>query len=219
VRESPADRGLARGGRLVSELTRAAEEARLDRGLSYRILGRGLRLSGEQVARICRGQSRQVSMIRMAQLLECVGLELGARAYPGSSPLRDRAHRELLDRLRSRMSPSLRWRLEVPVIDAAARPIDLRAWDATIEGGAWSIGVEAETRVRDLQGLQRRIALKQRDGTVDSVILLLNDTMWHRDLLRSALPDLRAAFPVSARMALGALMRGNQSPGNAIIVL
>jgi hypothetical protein len=28
--------GLARGGRLVSELTRAAEEARLDRGLSMR---------------------------------------------------------------------------------------------------------------------------------------------------------------------------------------
>jgi hypothetical protein len=35
------------------------------------------------------------------------------------------------------------------------------------------IGVEAETRARDRQELQRRVALKRRDGGVDRVILLL----------------------------------------------
>ncbi len=56
---------------------REAEDARLDRGLSYEAVGRALALSGEQVAPICRGESPEVSLLRIAELLEVVGLELG----------------------------------------------------------------------------------------------------------------------------------------------
>ena len=61
---------------------------------------------------------------------------------------------------------------------------DLRAWDALIRGSGWRCGVEAETRPRDLQALERRLALKLRDGAVDMLVLLLLDSRYNRALVR-----------------------------------
>jgi hypothetical protein len=185
--------------------------------LSFEAVGRAIGISGEQVARICRGQSRNVSIMRVAELLEVVGLELGARAYPGSTPVRDRAQRSLLGRLRARVAPSLSWRLEVPVVDVAGS-LDRRAWDACITGADWLIGVDAETHVADWQAVQRRITMKQRDGQVDSVLLLLLESRWHRQVLAGA-EDLRGLFPVSARSALRALADGRRPGGSSIVLL
>jgi len=219
VRESLADRGLPRGRRFVVDLARAAEEARLDRGLSYREIGRALGISGAQAGRLCRAESKAVSVVRTSQLLEVVGLELSARAYPGSSPVRDGGHIALLGRLRARLHPSLTWRTEQPVIETSTAAFrDLRAWDAMIGGIEWSIGIEAETHVRDTQALQRRVSLKQRDGAVDAVVLLLTDSTWHRELLRSV-PELLAEYPVTARTALRALRDGHRLKGNALVLL
>ena len=41
---------------------------------------------------------------------------------------------------------------------------------------AFRAGVEAETRLRDLQALDRRLALKERDGGMDRLILLVLDS-------------------------------------------
>ena len=60
-------------------------------------------------------------------------------------------------------------------------------------------GVEAETRPTDGQDLQRRLALKRRDGGVDEVILLLSDTRSNRLFLRAAGDDLRRDLPVPGR--------------------
>ena len=80
ARQTPAARGAARGRGIVADLCSEAEAARLEQGLSYADLGRAMHLSDEQVARICRGQSRNVSVLRIAQLLAVVGLDLSARA-------------------------------------------------------------------------------------------------------------------------------------------
>jgi hypothetical protein len=98
-------------------------------------------------------------------------------------------------------------------------PRDPRAWDATISGPGWSIGVEAETRVRDLQAVERRLTLKQRDGDVSTVILLLGDTRHHRTLVRNADAALAIAFPTPARTALRLLRRGEGLSANAVVVL
>ena len=79
--------------------------------------------------------------------------------------------------------------------------------------------VDAETHVGDLQAVQRRVALKQRDGRVDCVILLLADTHHHRDLLAMAGAGLRAQFPVPHRLALRALREGRSPGGNALVLL
>jgi hypothetical protein len=220
VRERTVDRGIERGRRLVLQLCRELDEARLDRGLSYAALGRPLGLSGQQVGRICKGRSPDVSVARMAQLFALVGLDLSARGFPHGQPIRDAGHVALLGRFKARLAPSLLWRTEVPVVDAQVPgPMDLRAWDATVSGRGWTIGVEAETRVADLQSLQRRLSLKLRDGAVDALILVLNDSRHHRELVGSADAALRAAFPTDARSALRALRRGERPAAGAVVLL
>ena len=124
-------------------------------------------------------------------------------------------HLNLLERLRARLHPSLAWRTEVPV---TAGP-DVRAWDAQIKGDIWTDGVEAEVRLRDAQALERRIALKQRDGSVDSVILLVWNTRHNRDALASIGAGLRAAFPLAGARALELLTAGVNPGANSLILL
>jgi transcriptional regulator with XRE-family HTH domain len=210
------DRGRALGRRLVHDLCREIDQAARDRGLTYAAIGRAIGLSGSHVGRICRGMVLDVSLVRLAELATVVGLDLAARTYSGGSPLRDRAHLALLERLRRRLSPTLQWRTEVPVV-AMAGTRDQRAWDATISGRGWLVGIEAETHVTDVQALQRRVALKQRDSGVDVVLIVLADTSHHQRLLASA-PTI-AGFTTPPRVAFGALGRGEMPPGSAVLSL
>src|SRR5207253_11174737 len=131
-----------------------------------------------------------------AQLFALVGLDLSARGFPSGQPLRDAGHVALLGRLQARLAPGLRWRTEVPIVPASVEGArDFRAWDAVVSGVGWAIGVEAETHVRDVQALQRRLALKQRDGAMEVVILVLADTRHHRELMSAGGSALRSAFP------------------------
>ncbi len=68
-------------------------------------------------------------------------------------------------------------------------------------------GIELEARVRDVQAVTRRHALKRRDDPVDSFLLVLADTRSNRrvmdvygDLLRH-LPRLRTANVLAALRA------------------
>ncbi len=47
-------------------------------------------------------------------------------------------------------------------------PGDRRAWDALVASGGRRAGCEAETHLGDIQALERKLALKLRDGAVDS---------------------------------------------------
>jgi hypothetical protein len=61
--------------------------------------------------------------------------------------------------------------------------------------------------------------LKQRDGAVDGVILLLPDTRQAR-LFRREFADLLATdFPIAARSALARLAKGLDPGGNAIVMI
>ena len=79
--------------------------------------------------------------------------------------------------------------------------------------------IEAETRPRDVQALERRLALKQRDGGVDWLILLLADTRHNRTFLAGPGSSLRARFPLDGRRALELLAAGVDPGQNAIILL
>jgi hypothetical protein len=83
--------------------------------------------------------------------------------------------------------------------------------------GGLLIGVEAETRPTDLQELQRRLALKKRDGQVDRLILVLADTDWCRRLLR--LNDIEATLPVAGKVALRALAEGRDPGGDSVVLV
>lgn len=225
IRQSPVDRGLARGRTIVLDLCRELEAARLALGLSFEDLGKAVGISGQQAARICRGRSPDVSIRRLSGLLAAVGLDLSARAFPGGPPVRDAAHLTLLARFRERVSASVSWHLEAPVVGPAGAsafptaPYDRRAWDVVLEGPGWRVGVEAETRLGDIQALERRLSLKQRDGDVRVVILLVNDTSHNRRIVSDAQARLRDRFPGSARQAFRNLATGLAPTADTILLL
>jgi hypothetical protein len=154
-------------------------------------------------------------LVVVAQLLSCVGLDLSARTYPVGGGLRDRGQTRLLERLRAIVPPRATWRTEVAVGDRG----DLRAWDAVIGLPGHSIGVDAETRLRDFQAVVRRVMLKQRDSRIDRVLLLVADTRGNRAALREVSSASRANFPVAGGSAMAAIRRGEDPGGNAIVVL
>lgn len=199
----------------VRELGREIRVARLDHDLSQATAARGAGLARASWGRMERGEADGLRVIDLARALAVVGLDLHLRAYPVGSALRDEAHLRLLERLRSGLGNGATWATEVPL----PQPGDRRAWDAVIRIPGARIGVEAETRARDSQALQRRLASKQRDGGVDHVVLLLADTRHNRTFLRSVGEGFRSMFPVDGRIALSRLSEASDPGGNAIVLL
>jgi hypothetical protein len=161
------------------------------------------------------GRNTSLSVVDLSALLACVGLELSLRAYPVEGSLRDAAQHALLEFFLSLVSPAWRRATEVPLPIAG----DLRAWDCVLSGRACTIGVEAETRVRDFQALDRRVMLKLRDSRLHRAVIVLPATRANRATLRALGPVAQANYPVPSRDALDALRRGLDPGGNSIIVL
>lgn len=209
------DRGTVRGRQLVLQIGSEARTARLDRGLSLAFAARGMDRSASWMSRVERGLSTCVSVLELARMCAVVGLDLTMRTYPGSSPLRDAAHARILAAFRARLHRSIRWSGEVPLPRAG----DQRAWDALIRGEGWRYGVEAETRPHDAQSTARRLLLKERDGDVDGVLLVVPDTRQARTFVEEFVAIAGSSFPVSGRAALGRLASGSDPGGNAVIIL
>lgn len=209
------DLGTARGREQVRRAGVELREARTDRGLSLKAVGDAVSLSVAQVSRIERGLVDHVSVRDLARLHAVVGLDLSLKSYPAGEPIRDVAHVRLLGQLRAQLHGPLRWSVEVPF----PAPGDRRSWDALIRGPSWRYGVEAETAPRDAQALTRRLGLKQRDGDVDGVILLLRSTVQTRRFLLEAGDLLNDAYPVPGLRALELLRAGVDPGGGSVIVL
>ena len=213
-RERAIDIGAARGRAATESVLRELRAARIDRNLSGETVGSAIGISAAHYSRVERGLVRGIPIEQASVLLAAVGLELAVRVYPAGQPIRDRAHAALVARFRSVIHRSLRVATEVPF----PIPGDLRAWDVVVNGRSWRHAYEAETRPRDLQGLERRIGLKARDGDVDGVSLLLLDSRHNREFVRMHAASLRARFPVSSIEARARLCAG-QDPGAGSVIL
>jgi transcriptional regulator with XRE-family HTH domain len=215
TRERRVDAGAVRGRALTATVLAELRTARRDRGLGGADIARQIGMSQSQYSRIERGLTSSLSIELAAALLAAVGLDLSVRSYPGGEPLRDAAHVALLRRFKAEVHRSLRVLTEV----AFPQPGDRRAWDVVVLGRDWRHGVEAETRPRDRQALERRLALKMRDGDVSSMSLLLLDSRYNRDFVRANEDVLRDRFPLPGRRALEALRDGSDPGGSSIILL
>ena len=89
--------------------------ARMSAGLSLRDVAAASGASHQQLVRFEHGQLERVSVADAGAWCSVVGLDLVIRTYPAGDPIRDRAQLALLERLRVRLHPSLRWRPEVPL--------------------------------------------------------------------------------------------------------
>lgn len=210
-RVEAADRYLAR---LLPAIGGELREGRIAAGHSLERISSLVGFSRGRLARIERGQAPAVAVRDLARVAAVVGFDLSVRFYPAGPPIRDAAHVQLLEQLHSALSPTLGWRVEVPL------PVqgDRRAFDAVITGAGEPIVVEAETRLRDLQALHRRISVKCRDGGMSRVILLVKRSATNQEVLRAADVSLWSAYPVPATRALRALREGRDPRGSSIVV-
>ena len=189
--------------------------ARLSAGSSQRAAGASVGMSHAQFGRIERGDLSGVTIEQLARAASAVGLRLVVRVYPAADAVLDEPQLRLLERLRVRLPSGSRYRTEVGL----PLPGDLRAWDAVVDVGGGQFAVEAESRIRDLQALARRLALKQRDGAMGVVVLLVNDTAANRAVLAEHHAALSAQFPLDGRSILRALAAGRTPTRNGILVL
>jgi len=173
-------------------------------------------MSHAQFGRIERGALATPAIEQLSLACAAVGLKLVVRAYPDGDAVRDAAQLGLLRRFRAVLPAQATWHTEVPL------PIrgDRRAWDAVIRFAAREVvAVEAETRFRDAQSVQRRVALKKRDGGIDRVVLLISDTKANRLALAAAREDLRGQFPLDSRAILAAIRAGRARDADGIVLL
>jgi hypothetical protein len=76
-----------------------------------------------------------------------------------------------------------------------------------------------ETKLGDIQALARRIRLKQRDGEVDLVILVVADTRHNREMLELHREALRELLPLDGRQVLASLRHGRLPDRSGIVLL
>jgi transcriptional regulator with XRE-family HTH domain len=207
--ERRRDRADRRASQLLVELGREIREARESSGLSQAAVGGAVGIIQARVSRLERGQLAAVNIRTLCRVLDAVGLEPSFRVFPAGQPLRDAGHIRLLGHLRAITSVSWTWRAEAPLPASG----DLRAWDVLLSRGGLTVGVEAETRPRDVQALLRRLALKKRDGGVDRLLLVLAATRWNRMLVRANADLLRTVLPGHPSSTLRALREG-RDPGD-----
>ncbi len=215
TRERLVQVGARRGEAIQYELGTELHEARTAAGLTLAALAGAVGITRQYLARIERGSARDVPLALYARLFAVLGMRLGARAYPAAPPLRDAGHVALLRRLRATLPIAARMHTEVPIV---GEPVG-RAWDAQVRMGQWYLNVEAETRIRDVQAMDRRIALKQSSDATTPILLLVADTKTNRLALRAAGPLLTGRFPLDARPMLRALRAGRCPPASGIVLL
>ena len=199
---------------LIARTADGLATARRASGLRFREIGRRVGTGHARVARAERGDPDTLTIDLLSRIAAVLGLELSVSLHPDGEPIRDKAHLALLERFRSRIGPTLRWRTEVPI------PIegDRRSADAVIDIEGFEAIIEAETHLAEIQLLERGIAGKQRDLQIDRVILLVADTRHNREVI-SRVPELRRRFPVGTRACLTDLARGRDPGGDALVVL
>ena len=187
---------------------------RLGAGLSLAAVAEASGASTSEISRIEHGEAPRVSLEALGTLAAVVGLDLSVKTFPSGDPLRDAAQVRLIERFGRLLHPALRWAVEV----ALPRTGDLRAWDGLVAGTGWRYGVEVETQPRDIQALLRRLALKERDGEVDGVLLVLPDTRQTRLFVRAGSAELAVRFPVRGHQAVRRLAAGQDPQGSALIM-
>lgn len=215
TRERPIDRASRLAARSLATVGEELRRARIGAGLSQVAVARSAGLCHTTVSRIERGRLRGVSIGVLDRACTVVGLELVLRGYPNGDAIRDAAHTALLERLRRRLPQACRWSAEVPL----PIPGDLRAWDAVIGPPSAPTAVEAETRLYDLQAMERRIGRKLRDGGMPRVVIVVSDTAANRRALAVGREALRHDYPLDTREVMTALVAGRQPPANGIVIL
>ena len=201
--------------RAIGEL----RQARIEAGVSQATVARALGIDQSNVWRLEAAQIEEVTVTRLAEMASVLGLELSMGLHPIGDPIRDKGQQALAGRFESPLSP--RWQVTSETL--LPTPGDLRAWDKLLrlrdEVPPYLVGVDLETRIRDMQALVRRTRLRERDGHVDAILLVLSDSATNRRLVDELRTMLGPSYASSSRSLLGALRRGVRLEGSGVILV
>lgn len=216
TRERPADRGRRLAHRSIAGILDELLRARTALGISQQAIADAIGVSRSTVGRLERGEIADPKLEEMCAVAAVLGLSLRMNVYPEGEPLHDRVQLRLLESFRGRLHPSIAWRTEVPL------PIqgDRRAWDAVaIADDGWT-GVEAISRMGEVDGVLRRANQKQRDDPrIARVVLVVGDTVRNREALRVGASAIRAEYPLDTRATMAALAAGRSPALSGVVIL
>jgi transcriptional regulator with XRE-family HTH domain len=213
--DSKRQRGRRRGTQLARRTLDQLRDARLAAGLSQRTLASALGVSQTVVWRLETPRVVDVGVVRLSEMAALLGLDVAITLHPAGDALRDRGHQALLKRLRAVLGSAWHATAEVP-FPAAGDP---RHWDLLLRLGSQRVGVEAETRIRDVQALVRRMRVRLYEGDVDRMLLVLSDSAINRRLVGELREALGGDFATPPRTILRALRAGEPIPGSGLLLV
>jgi transcriptional regulator with XRE-family HTH domain len=216
TRERRGDIGAAAARRIVLDIGHELRDGRLDRGLSQRTVAQAAGVSASQLGRLERGETARPTLDQLCRVACALGLDPSLRLFPAGPPVRDAGQLAVLNRFEALLASPLRMLREIGLPHAG----DQRAWDGMTVGGSEPFFEDAETRLRDIQAVSRRVELKLRDdprGRI--VILVVARTAHNRRVLAIHREALRAQFPLDGAAIARALRRGEAPSASGIIML
>jgi hypothetical protein len=116
---------------------------------------------------------------------------------------------------RSVLSDAWRVAAEVPLPTLG----DRRSWDLLLRMPGQLIGIEAETRLRDIQGFVRRVREREREGGANTILIVLAESAHNRRVLPQLLEALGPRYSTSARVLLKALREGKPLAGSGVVLI
>lgn len=215
ARQRPRDRALDEVARDLLRSGHEIRSARRSSGISIRAAAASVGLDPSTYGRLERGRLPHLRIDQLALAAASVGQRLSVRTFLVGEPVRDAGHLRLLARLRARLPVDVPLAFEVPL----PIPGDLRAIDAWTSIDGRSVGFEAETRLGDLQALERRALLKRRDARLHRLVLVIADTRANREVLAVHRESMRSRFPLDTRAILTAFAEHRAPGADGIVIL
>jgi len=212
--ERARDRGARVSAALLRSVADELRDARRSAGVSQTHVARVAGLTQSTVSRVERAARASVTVEDLAIHAAALGLRLSMRVYPAGSAVRDAAQLSIIAVLRSLIHRDFAWQSEAPVAGGGA----LRAWDVRLSG-PFTVGLDIESKLLDIQAVQRRMQLRRRDGDVDRVILVVADTRHNRRVLKEHATDLATTFPGRPKTILQALTTGVDPGVDGLLLL
>lgn len=194
-------------------------DMRITLGISQPKMANELGCSQASLWRLEANQVAEVTVGRLAEMASILGLELAMTLYPIGDPIRDKGQQAVGDRFDRLLA--FVWRVTSETL--LPMPGDQRAWDRLLRLTGMPVrhlvGVDLETRIRDVQYLVRRTRLRERDGGVDAILIVLSDSATNRRLVGQLREALGPAYATPPRLILHALRHGTPLPGSGVILV
>jgi transcriptional regulator with XRE-family HTH domain len=215
AKDERSSKGLLIGDRIVAAVLTELRNARLDANLSQAALAKKLGWTQTRYSRFERNAD-PITVEDVCLVAIVLGLKPRFDLYRVDEGLRDQGSVGLVNRFCALLSPVWLVMREAPFPNLG----DFRSWDVLLRlGSSFRVGVEAETRLRELEGLVRRIRQRELHGDVNEILVVLSRSGHNRSNVDAFRTALGPSYLTPSGDLLAALRTGRQVPGSGVILL